>query len=164
MKITSPMRKKSLLTGIALICLIFLSFAPKPRDYQTECVSTNTDGYTDIKIWDAKKGSNYKPDDARRDAIHAILFSGIAGVAGCTTQPPLLNSQEELGKFKKIEKSFFGKKGKWLMFTRSAATETKAPSQLGKNNWKVYQVSLSKNELRKYLEEQQIIKPLNAGF
>jgi len=38
------------------------------------------------------------------------------------------------------------------------------PANLGIKNWKVYQVSISKNELRKYLEEQKIIKSLTNGF
>ena len=38
------------------------------------------------------------------------------------------------------------------------------PSNLGSKNWKVYEVSVSKNELRKFLEEQKIINSLNTGF
>ncbi len=159
------MKREALhLITAAIACLIFLSFVAKPKNYQTVCVTTNTDGYIDIKIWDTKKGANYKQVDARKDAVHAILISGVAGVAGCITQPPLLNSQEELDKFRNIEKSFFGKKGKWSIFARSSAMETTLPEMIGSKNWKVYQVSVSKNELRKFLEEQQIIKPLNAGF
>ena len=50
------------------------------------------------------------------------------------------------------------------MFTRSSDTETALPASLGVKNWKVYRVSVSKNELRKYLEEQKIIKSLTNGF
>ena len=51
-----------------------------------------------------KKGAKYKPEQARKDAIHAILFSGIFGGNGCTTQPPILNKTEEQENFKTIEK------------------------------------------------------------
>ncbi len=149
---------------ILVSSLILLSFAQKVRNYQTECISNDIDGYITIKIWDTKKGAKYKPEQARKDAIHAILFSGISGGNGCTTQPPILNKTEEQENFKTIEKSFFAKKGKWSMFTRSSATETTLPANLGIKNWKVYQVSISKNELRKYLEEQKIIKSLTNGF
>ena len=111
-----------------------------------------------------KKGARYRSKQARKDAIHAILYSGISGGAGCSTQPPILNKTIEQENFKPIEKSFFAKKGKWSMFTRSSATETTLPNRLGIKTWKVYQVSISKNELRKYLEEQKIIKSLNNGF
>jgi len=149
----------------ALACSLFLlSFITSNRSYQTECVSIETDGYITIKIWDTQKGAKYKPEQARKDAINAILFSGIAGANGCTTQPPILNKVEEQELFKTIEKSFFSKNGKWATFTRSSAPETTLPANIGAKNWKVYQVSVSKNELRKYLEQQKIIKSLNNGF
>ena len=149
---------------IVMSSLMLLSFASNNRNYQTECVTIETDGYVTIKIWDTKKGAKYKPEQARKDAVHAILYSGISGGTGCSTQPPILNKAEEQDNFKSIEKSFFAKKGKWSMFTRSSATETTLPANLGVKNWKVYQVSISKNELRNYLEEQKIIKSLTNGF
>ena len=142
---------------------ILLSFKSNVKNYETECASSE-DGQVNIKIWDAKKGAKYQPEQARQDAIHAILFSGIAGGANCSTQPPMLNSSDAQEKFERIEKGFFSRKGKWSMFTRSSTTETTLPVNLGIKNWKVYQVAISKNELRKYLEEKKIIKPLNNGF
>ncbi len=132
--------------------------------YQTECLSIETDGYITIKIWDTQKGQNYKPMQARKDAINSILYSGLAGGNGCSTQPPILNSLLEKEAFKVIENSFFAKSGIWSLFTRSAVIETTLPFHLGKKNWKVYEVSIAKNELRKYLEERKIIKSLSDGF
>ena len=149
---------------IAICSIMLLSFAVNTRNYQTECVTVEADGYVTIKIWDTKKAAKYSAEQARKDAIHSILYSGISGGTGCATQPPVLNKSEDQKNFKSIEKAFFAKKGKWSMFTRSAATETTLPASLGIKNWKVYQVSISKNELRKYLEEQKIIKSLNNGF
>jgi hypothetical protein len=149
---------------IVLTSLMLLSFSGKNRNYQTECITIETDGYVIIKIWDTKKGEKYNPEQARKDAIHAILFSGISGSNACSTQPPILNKTEEQENFKKIKKNFFAKKGKWSMYTRSSATETTLPANLGVENWKVYQVSISRNELLKFLEEQNIIKSLNNGF
>jgi len=114
--------------------------------------------------WLCLHKNKYKPEQARRDAIHAILYSGISGGSSCTTQPPILKKSEEQKSFKVIEKSFFSKKGKWSMFTRSSATETTLPANIAIKNWKVYQVAISKNELRKFLEDQKIIKSLTNGF
>lgn len=147
-----------------LITPFLVSFSNNFKNYQTECVTLEADGYITIKIWDTQKGSRYKSNKAKKDALHAILFSGISGGNGCSTQPPILNKSEEQENFKKIEKRFFAKKGKWILFTRSSATESTLPTNLGVKNWKVYQVSISKNELRKYLEEQKIIKSLTNGF
>ena len=153
---------KLLLT--VLISLFLLSFTFSNQSYQTECLSLDIDGYITFKIWDTKKAAKYSFDQARKDAIHAILYSGISGGNGCATQPPILSKIQEQENFKSIEKSFFAKRGKWSMYTRSSATETTLPANLGIKNWKVYQISVSKNELRKYLEEQKIIKSLNNGF
>jgi hypothetical protein len=134
-------------------------------NYQTECVTIETDGYATIKIWDTKKGVKYLPEQARKDAIHAILFSGLSSTSnGCLAQEPLLIKSEEIEKFKAIEKEFFSSNGKWAQFTRSSATETSLPVNLGTKNWKVYQVSVSKDALKKYIEEKSIIKSLNSGF
>ncbi len=150
---------------ILILGFIFSAFSFKNNiNYQTECVTVETDGYIVLKIWDVRKGAKYKPEQARKDAIHAIMYSGISGSGNCITQIPILNTAAELEKFKLIEQDFFSKKGNWTYFTRSSTTETTIPNQLGNKNWKVYQVSISKNELRKYLEDQKIIKALNSGF
>ena len=157
--------KKNLIILLQLLIICNLSFAQKSTNaFQTECVTVESDGYITIKIWDTKKGAKYKPEQARKDAIRSFLYSGISGGNGCATQPPILNKTEEQENFKSIQKSFFSSKGKWSMFTRSSASETTLPASIGLKNWKVYQVSISKNELRKYLEEQKIIKSLTNGF
>jgi hypothetical protein len=38
------------------------------------------------------------------------------------------------------------------------------PINLGEKNWKVYQVSVSKDALEKYLEEKSILKSIKTGF
>jgi hypothetical protein len=122
---------------IIIIVIILSSFGKNNnRSYQTECVTIETDGYVTIKIWDTKKGYKYNSEDARKDAIDAILFSGISGGNGCTTQSPILNKTEEQEKFNSVEKSFFSKKGKWSIFTRSSAIETTLPVYLGVKNEK----------------------------
>ena len=149
---------------LATLILTLSSFGGRNKDYQTECVSIETDAYITIKIWNAKKGAKYKLKNARKDAIHAILFSGVSGENGCTTQPPMINTTEGEGNFKAIENQFFSKRGKWTTFTRSAVVATAMPKTIGTENWKVYQVSISKKELRKFLEDNKIIKPLTTGF
>ncbi len=142
------------------ICASFQS----ANGYQTECVNIGIDSYVTIKIWDVQKGPKYTLQQAQKDAIHSIIFSGISGNNGCIAQPPILNKKEDLENFQNIEKSFFDQKGMWSIFTKGSATETTIPSSIGSKNWKVYQVTVSTKELRKYLEEQKIIKSMSNGF
>jgi hypothetical protein len=157
---------RSILLSLVLMLetIVLVSFTSNKRTFQTECISIQVDGSIALKIWDTQKGDKYTFEQSRKDALHAILYSGIIGAAGCSTQPPILDETEEQENFKTIEKSFFSKKGEWSIFTRNSTTQTTLPSSIGDENWKVYQVLVSKNELRKYLEEQKIIKPLNNGF
>jgi hypothetical protein len=157
------MQKSYFNSIIIFFSLFFFSFS-NSDNYQIECVSNETNGYTLLKIWDSKSGKRYKSEKARKDAIHAVLYSGIAGVNGCATQPALLVNAEVIEKFKKIEKEFFSSKGNWAKYTRSSATESTLPINLGQKNWKVYQVSVSKDALKKFLEEKSILKSINTGF
>jgi len=149
---------------ILMFIIGFLSDAHAQSSYQYECVSFGNDGYVTIKIWNPKKGSSYKFEQSRKDAIYVVLFSGIPSNNGCILQKPLLQKQEEQEKFKKLEKEFFKKNGIWTKFTGTAETESALPENLGSKNLKVFQVSVAKDLLRKYLEENNIVKPLNAGF
>jgi hypothetical protein len=150
---------------LIIVFSTFLSFSfSKSENYLTECVSVETNAYITLKIWNPKSGKKYKIENARKDAIHALLYSGIAGVNGCGTQKPLLINSESIEKFKKIENDFFSNNGIWAQFTRSASTVSALPLNLSSKNWKVYQISVSKDALKKYLEEKSIIKSLNTGF
>jgi hypothetical protein len=149
---------------LASFIMLLSSFGGSNRNYQTECVSTDMEGYLTIKIWDTKKGEKYKSERARKDAIHAVLFSGVAGSNGCTTQAPMLNKDESQYKFSLIEKKFFARGGKWSTFTRTATVTKTIPDSLGQKKWKVYQVTVLKKELRNYLEENKILNNLNNGF
>ena len=149
---------------ILVYSLVLFSFTNPQKNYQYECVSVGNDGYVTIKIWNPQKGSNYKFDQSRKDAIYAVLFSGIPSNNGCILQKPFLQKQDEQERFKKLEKEFFKTNGIWTKFTSSAENESALPENLGSKNWKVFQVSVAKDLLRIYLEENNIVKPLNEGF
>lgn len=156
--------KKFILLFFSLTILILPTFAQKQFAYQVECISVESSGSVSVKIWNTKKGKKYSQLQARKDAVHAILFSGVPGSNGCVTQKPILSTPESIETFIKIENDFFSKNGEWSKFTREASISTTLPQQIGHKKWKVYQVSISKDLLRKYLEEHKIIKSLNSGF
>lgn len=138
--------------------------AQNKNNYQVECVSIENDNYVTIKIWNTKYGKKYSQDDARKDAVHAILFSGVPYKNGCIAQKPILSTPEAAENFEKIQKDFFKKNCVWAKYTRSSETENTLPALIGDKKWKVYKVYVAKNLLRKDLEDQKIIKSLNSGF
>ncbi len=149
---------------ILMLSSNFCVLAQNKDPFQIECVTVESNNSITIKIWNTKSGKKYKQEQARKDAIIAVLFSGVPGNNGCVMQKPILSTQEEKENFKKIEKTFFSKKGSWSNYTREATTENTLPESIGEKSWKVYIVSVSKDILRRYLEEKKIIKTLNTGF
>jgi hypothetical protein len=159
------MKRKTFNRSIVVLLILFsCSFITNARNYQIECVSVQSEGYVTVKIWDLKKGKSYTYQQAQKDAVKSILKSGIPGINRCSMQPPLLSNSEEQKKFKKIEKKFFSNNGKWMDFTRSSTSVTSLPEIVGEKRWAVYQVSVSREALRKYLVEQNIIQALNSKF
>jgi len=149
-------------TFIAIISL--LSCKQRLTGYQSECNSLNTEGYVILNIWESKSFKTFNTDKASKMALHAVLYSGVAGTKSCSTQPPMLNTEKEVSNFKNIEKKFFSKHGEWSRFTRSSLYEENSSDNSKLSKPKKFQVYVSKNELRKYLEENKIISKLKKGF
>jgi hypothetical protein len=146
-----------------LLVLLTQSLTSINSNYQITCISVNNSQVT-LQIWNPQLGSKYRNDQASKDAIHALLFSGHLGNNNCENQAPLLKSQAEIAEFKKIQRAFFSKKGDWLIFTRNSSLLNIHSNTDIKSGWKVYKIIIAKDELRKYLEKQKIINSLNHGF
>jgi hypothetical protein len=160
MKNLSFIKSRYLYLGIVLLLFSFNS--NKPKFFQTECVSLNVEGYTHFKIWSPKKKIKYKFVEAQKDGVYAVLFDGIAGGNGCQTLLPILNDGSEIEKFKTIEQDFFAKTGDWNKFSSNNLKENIVETDGQK--LKVFELAIAKENLRKYLEEKNIIKKLNNGF
>ncbi len=138
----------------ALILLLFINCATKKELYKIDCVSLENEGYVRLKIVNLVKPLEYQIESASKDAIKSILYSGYTSTQ-CQTQKPILKQSTDIENFKKIESNFFSKNGVWKTFVRNASNE---------QNTTGFEVMISKDQLRKYLEEKQVIKSLNNGF
>jgi hypothetical protein len=140
--------------SIALVLLCFVNCSTKKELYQINCVSIENEGYVKLKITNLINPLEYQIESANKDAIKAILYSGYTSTQ-CQTQKPLLRQTTDIENFKKIESNFFSNKGIWKTFIRNATNE---------QNTTGFEIMINKDQLRKYLEEKQIIKSLNNGF
>lgn len=138
----------------ALLIFFFFSCSTKKEMYQVECNSLNNEGYVELKISNLLNPNEYQIEQASIDAIKAVLYTGYSSVK-CQSQKPMLNSIDEKENFKKIESSFFSKKGVWKNFIRNT---NNSKSEIG------FFVMVNKEELRKYLENKGVIKKLTKGF
>jgi len=132
--------------------------------YNVNGISFEGDGYLNIEIWNVNEGTGYEPEQALKDALHNILYFGVLSNNKFTAQKPLLLTMENREKFKRIENDFYRDDGDWSKFVRMSSTQSASTLNLNQNEVKMYQVSISKDLLRKYLEEQNILSPITKGF
>ncbi len=143
------------------IILLTLSCNAQKELYSIECISVENEGFVKLKLLNYVKPTKFKIEEACKDAIKALLYSGYSST-NCTTQKPLLKETTDIDNFKKIEKIFFLKNGKWKTFIRNSLDVDNIKTE--KTTIKEFEIMVNKELLRKYLEEQKIIKSLNTGF
>lgn len=143
------------------VSLLLISCASKKEFYNIECVSIENEGYVKLKMGNYVKPTEFNIESASKDAIKAVLYSGYSST-NCQTQKPILKESTDIENFKKIEGNFFSTDGKWKFFVRNSLDINNIKTDKTEN--KEFVIMVNKDQLRKYLEEQKIIKSLNTGF
>jgi len=135
--------------------------------YELECVSTGAQGTYLIKVWSYSKKPTIAIEQAKKNAVHGIIFKGFSGQgAGCTQKPLTSNPALEQEKAE-FFKEFFADGGKYMKFVNVSGDGTvNAEDRLkvGKEYKIGVVVSILTGNLRKDLEAAGIIKSLNSGF
>ena len=138
-----------------LIALIFVFTSFRPSRYEVTCRGIEDNGLIKLMVGNSQLGSKYKIELAKKDALYTVLYTG---ASGCGKVNHLLSSTESIQKFKKIEKKFFSKNGKWSNYTRQSTT----PPVTGAVGQHLIVVDLPL--LRRDLENLNIIKSMTDGF
>jgi len=146
---------------ILFVTLIIFSCRFQKELYTIECVSIENEGYVKLKLLNYVQPTKFKVEAAGHNAIKAVLYSGYSST-NCQTQKPILKESADIDNFKKIEKDFFSKNGKWKTFVRNSLGSENVKTE--KFTIKEFTIMVNKDQLRKYLEELKIIKSLNTGF
>jgi hypothetical protein len=171
------MKRNNLVNLIIILSLVFIdnTFAQRKKAnkdteawrYEIEAVQTGTQGTYLIKVWSYSKSPNVAIEQAKKNAVHGIIFKGFAGTSTVSGQKPLssnVNLEQEKSDF---FKPFFDDGGKYLKFVSlsndgSVAAEDRM--KIGKEHKIGVIVSVNVSGLRKDLEAAGIIKSLGAGF
>ncbi len=133
-------------------------------NYEVECMGTGVDGTQLIKVW----GFGKKPDDAvyqaKKNAVHAVIFKGIrGGKPGCMTRP-LVTSPAAEQMHSDYFNTFFADGGRYLNFVSQSGSQLDR-IKVDKKQYKVgVVISVSHAELRRELEAAGVIKKMGAGF
>lgn len=146
------------------ISLLISACSSRDITYNVNGLSFEGNGYLNIEIWNVNEGTGYELEQALKDALHNILYFGVLSNNNFVAQKPLLLNTKDQEKFKAIETDFFKETGDWSKFVRMSSTQSASNLNLNQKEVKVYQVSISKDLLRKYLEEQNILSPITKGF
>ena len=157
MKINSKLK-----TFLAIIILfLIVSCGAKKELYYIECISIENQDYVKLKIGNFVKQTEFNIESASKNAVKSVLYSGYSS-ANCQTQKPILKESSDIDNFKKIESNFFSSNGKWKTFVRNLLDSNNIKTDKTEN--KEFTIMVNKDQLRKYLEDQKIIKSLNTGF
>lgn len=170
------MTKKISLIGIFvfLFCSVTLVAQNKKQrkmagflisNYEVECMGTGMDGTQLIKVW----GFGKKPDkavyQAKKNAVHAVIFKGInGGSPGCMTRPLITQPGAEVQHSDFFE-TFFTDGGHYLNFVSQTGDGSLDRIKVSKKQYKVgVVVSVRHSALRNELETAGIIRQLGGGF
>jgi hypothetical protein len=169
-------KKQTTLIVLMLFCFSFLSHAQAKRKankdteawrYEIEALQTGVQGTYLIKVWSYSKNPDVAIEQAKKNAVHGIIFKGFAGKQGIPGQQPLSSNanldQEKADFFD----PFFSTGGKYMKFvavTNNGAVAAEDRMKIGKEYKIGVIVSVNVASLRKDLEDAGIIKKLGAGF
>ncbi|MEI7596369.1 MAG: hypothetical protein WCK02_11525 [Bacteroidota bacterium] len=135
--------------------------------YEIEAVKTGIQGSYLIKVWSYSKKPEVAIEQAKKNAVHGIIFKGFVGSQSVPGQKALTNNvnlEEEKSEF---FKEFFKDGGKYMKFvslSTDGAIAAEDRMKIGKEYKVGVVVSVNVAALRKDLEDAGIIKSLSAGF
>lgn len=134
------------------------------RRYDIICEGNGVEGTYLVRVWVYANKQNLKPEQIRKYAIHGVIFKGITGSTKCNGQKPLAKSLSVEEENKKYFDEFFEKKNAYLNFA-TIVEGTFERVKVTKRQYKIGAVvSVSKDQLRRQLEADGIIRGLSTGF
>lgn len=158
---TNPFLKLLML----LVCIHFTYFSADAKKlfttkYEIEGYEVGTQGSYLVKVSVYTKSSSVSVEEFKYAAVHGVIFKGFSG-KGFTTQKPLAKPETE-SQHSDFFETFFGKND-YLAYA-DVINPTADRIKTGKEYKMSAIVSVSKDNLRKTLEDAGVIRNLNSGF
>ncbi|WP_245539697.1 hypothetical protein [Riemerella columbina] len=90
------MKKMTIISGLVMLSMAFQSCSTSQVSYEYEmvCMGVGSQGSNLVKVYSYASTMNEAIKQVKRDAVHGILFKGILGGNGCSSQPPIVSSLE----------------------------------------------------------------------
>lgn len=179
--ISSAKMKLKLLLMALCVCLNTVGFAQKRKAdketaqwrYEIEAAEGQAvQGNTLVKVYTYSKDKNTAMAQAGKNAVHGILFKGVAPKNEANVripgQKPIVTDIDAEETYKEYFTEFFkdgGKFQKYIQLVNNGIPDAGDIVKVGKKEYKVgVKVLVAKDALRKEMEAAGIIKQLGSGF
>lgn len=137
-------------------------------NYEIEQVATGKKGSVVVKAWSTSNKPEVAAEQAKKNAIHGIIFKGVPEQNRIPSKRPLMKDANGYETNKAFFDEFFADGGAYMRFvtlTTNGVLDAGDILKLNKKEYKVgVQVTVNYDELRKHLEQSGVIKRLDAGF
>jgi hypothetical protein len=137
--------------------------------YEIEPVSVGSQGTYQIKVWSYSKDPNVAIEQAKKNAVHGIIFKGFGGTRTVQAQKALVTDPAIAETRKDFFDAFFADGGGYMKFVNLSNSHEVAIAagdriKIGKEYKVGVIVSVNKDALRKELENAGIVKKLGDIF
>ncbi|KMQ70687.1 hypothetical protein [Chryseobacterium koreense] len=163
---------------LILILILFLSvnsFAQNGKNdkntrewkYEIECAGVGQDGSYLVRVFSFEKTRKLVIEQAKKNAVHGVIFKGFIGNSECGTQKPLAKNPNAEAENEHFFNNFFmdgGKYMKYVTLSTDGNVDPKDIVKVGKEYKLGIIVTVSKDLLRKDLEAAGIIKSFSSMF
>jgi hypothetical protein len=110
---------KKILSIITMACLVLGCSQPRLATYQKEeieCLGIEGDGSQTLRVTGTGRTKADALEQAKKDAVFAVIFNGIrGGIHGCDARP-LINEQNARDKYAEYFDIFFMDKGEYSKY------------------------------------------------
>ena len=167
--------RRAIILLLAVLPLFAVANKQKKADAQTEQfryelepVSVGQPGTVVVKVWSFSKKPTIAQEQCKKNAVHGVIFKGVPAKDRIPGKRPLVEDSAKESEFADFFAQFFANGGDYMRFvtlTNSGAVSDVAKVAKGQYKYKVgLVVTVSYDELRKYLESKGVIRKLGSGF
>jgi hypothetical protein len=137
--------------------------------YEIEGIGEGKEGTYLVKVWSYNKKDKIAVEQAKKNAVHGIVFQGFTGSGKVSSQPPLVTDPD----IKIAKADFFdaffkdnNKDGymKYVSLSNDGSISPDDILKVGKEYKIGVIVSIRKDLLKKDLKTEGIVKSLDSGF
>lgn len=159
---TLKLWRQTAMTLIVMLSMSLISFAKDKGDtseykYNIENGGTGTQGTYLVKVTVITKNKKLSDEEIGRNAVHGVLFKGFPG------QRPLAGSALAESQNADFFKEFFKINGPAKNYVQ-VVNSSRQVKKVGKLYHVATTVTVSKDQLRRDLENAGVIKGLNSAF